>query len=175
MPGSPSEPVPKGCSGEAVGEAVPIGSLPAEIERQAADAVIRKIIFQQDRDICIGTQFAGTQGGDNSRVTSTDDQESHGHLTLSYLIEFFLKSECVDCREGQAEKEADTPVERLKGLAERAIDLLLRPNHCSGVRDSPMRCHGLARPKGTDLIRRVVADREYKAQVRRVRFREFVP
>ena len=75
--------------------------------------------------ICIGTQFAGTQGSANPRVDSTDEGESHRHLTVSYLIELFLKSQPVEGSEGQAEEEADAPVKRLKGLAERAVNLLL--------------------------------------------------
>src|ERR1035437_1167928 len=124
----------------------------------------------------------GTDSGEDGlcpagdpRVTSTDDEKSHRHLTLSYFIDLFLKSEGVDGSERQAEKETDAPVESLKGLTERPVDLLRSSSHRSGIRNTPVRCHRLARPEGTHFVRGVVADREYKAEVRRVRFGELVP
>ena len=65
--------------GFAVREVVPVGGLPAEEEREAADAVVGVGVGHHDGHVARRVEFPGTQGGADAGVAAADD-EHLGHV-----------------------------------------------------------------------------------------------
>src|SRR3974390_3535852 len=76
---------------------------------------------------------------------------------------------------GKAKEEADSPIKEKVGIAESLLNLFWRAHNRCRIRNAPVRCHRLPRPYRTDFFRSVVTDSENEIELRRVRFREFVP
>lgn len=91
------------------------------------------------------------------------------------LVDFFLDGQFVEAGKGQAQEKADSAVENHESFAEGTFDLILRTLDRRGVRNAPVRRHGLTRPYRTHFLRGVVANRENKVQSWRVRSCEFIP
>src|SRR4029077_8348790 len=90
-------------------------------------------------------------------------------------INLFLDGELAQAGEGKAKKQHDSSVENQESLAISAFDLFGRSYGGSGIGNSPVSRHGLARPNGADFACRVVADRKHEIHFRSSRLLKFVP
>jgi len=94
---------------------------------------------------------------------------------LSYPVDLFLDRQLIEAREGQAKEQTDPAVENHKGVAVGLLDCFARAIHGGGIRNSPMRGHGLARPDGTYFVGGLVTHGEDEIQLRRSGFCELIP
>lgn len=81
----------------------------------------------------------------------------------------------IEARKWQAEKEANSAVQGEEGIAESALDVLVRTSRGSGIGNTPVRGHRLAGPYRADFVPGFVANRENKIHPRGAGFGELIP
>jgi len=90
-------------------------------------------------------------------------------------IDLLLDRELTKRSEWERKKEPDAAVEHDESIAKGARNLFGRAFYGRRIRNAPMSCHRLSRPKGAGLVGGVMADSEYEVQVGRARSGELVP
>ena len=89
-------------------------------------------------------------------------------------ISFLMASES-RLASGRLRNKVNSAAEGDERVAKGAADFFGRAGDSGGVRNAPVRGHGLAGPDGADFFRGVIADGENKIHSRRVGLRKFFP
>jgi hypothetical protein len=90
-------------------------------------------------------------------------------------IYFFFQRKTVKRFQREREEETDSPVENKKCLAEGSLNLNRASSDGSGVGNTPVRGHGLARPQRTGLLGRIVANCKNEVHRWGAGTRKFIP
>src|SRR5215470_10292375 len=88
---------------------------------------------------------------------------------------FFFYGQTIKASERKRKEQSDAAFQRDKCVAESTLDLFGSSGCCCGIGNTPMRCHRLARPDGTNFIRSVIANGENEIHFGSVRSSKFGP
>src|ERR1035438_7339210 len=99
-----------------------------------------------------------------------------GASLLSNAIDLFLQRETIEGRQRKREKKTDAAIEKKKRFAKGALDFCWSSSgDGSGIGNSPVRGHGLARPQWAGFLGGIVADRKDEVHLGSARPPEFIP